>query len=82
MPVCTRGDQLSGMAILLYIKSSLRNAMRLKAVQSAYAIHCNGSLVLQSGEPIIYVAAHFAPIGPWVMSGTAFSIALVSMATG
>ena len=30
----------------------------------------------------IYVAAHFAPIGPWVMRGTAFSSARVSMSTG
>ncbi len=30
----------------------------------------------------IYVAAHFAPVGPWVMSGTAFLSVRVSMATG
>ncbi len=29
----------------------------------------------------IYVAENFAPIGPWVMSSTAFSIPCVSMAT-
>ncbi len=30
----------------------------------------------------IYVAAHFAPVGPWVMSGTAFLSVRVLMATG
>ncbi len=30
----------------------------------------------------IYIAAHFALIGPWVMSSTAFLIARVLMTTG
>ncbi len=30
----------------------------------------------------ICVAAHFAPVGPWVMSGTAFLSVRVLMATG